>query len=175
MRQTLSPLALPATHVVAPSLASPIPVTPHPPRSLPYVDYSVLTQLFLTFSELLPHSTPVFHRSKPPVSPPEVKLPVSNLLPKLPASRPPPPVASRNLTDTNLVPSLFVRSEDTRNRPSCSFANSRSSVSFEKSPRTSRLISDFSPLPSELCKNPPKPTSCHCLKIPTWLPSMLSV
>jgi hypothetical protein len=52
--------------------------------------------------------------SRPPVSPLVARLPVSSSPPRPLASPPRPPVVSRSLTATSLVPSLSVRSVATR-------------------------------------------------------------
>uniref|UniRef100_A0A915DB02 Histone H3 n=1 Tax=Ditylenchus dipsaci TaxID=166011 RepID=A0A915DB02_9BILA len=57
-------------------------------------------------------------------------------------------------TDTVPVPWLSVRSEDTKNPPSCSSANFPSNVWSVRLPRTSRPTSDSSLQLSWLCKKP---------------------
>lgn len=112
------------------------PAAPHhflsPFNSLPHPTISALPLLPIPIT-----TTTKNHRhnhqqwlapSKPPASPPVARPRVSSLLPRLPASLRPRPVASRSLTATSPVPSLSVRSVATRSRPSCSSASSPSSV-----------------------------------------------
>ena len=109
--------------------------------------------------------------SKPHVSPLEVRLQESNWLPRLPESPLLPPVVSRSLTDTDLVPSLFVRSEDTKS-PLSSWSESFLSRDLsEKSPKISRLTWDSKDLPSWLFKRLLRLTLLVFSRIPTWPPS----
>ena len=111
------------------------------------------------------------HCSKPRVSPQEVKLQESNWRPRLPESPLQLLVVSKSLTDTDLVPSLFVRSEDTKSLLSSWSESFHSSYLSEKSPKTSRLTWDSRDLPSWLFRRPPRPTLLVFSRIPTWPPS----
>merc|ERR1712230_27500 len=66
--------------------------------------------------------------SKPHASPPVARLPVSNLLPRLPASLHHQPEVSRRPTDTSQELSLSVRSVVTRSPLSSSSESSPSNV-----------------------------------------------
>ena len=88
--------------------------------------------------------------SKLQENPLEAKPPENNLPPRLRASLRPQRVESRSPIATDLAPWRSERSESTRSLPSFSFASSLFRDSFVKLPRTSSLISDFSPLPSLL-------------------------
>ena len=92
-------------------------------------------------------------QSRPLVSPPEERLPGSSSPLRLPGSPPPPPEESRSPTDTGPELWLSVRSGDTRSPLSSSSGSCPSSVSSEKSPRISKLISDSSPLPLALFRS----------------------
>ena len=100
---------------------------------------------------------------------------VNSWQPRLLVRVPQPLVESRNpiVTGQELLP--FVKSEDTRNPPSFSFASCHSSVLFEKSPRTSRLISDSRALPSWLFKRLLRLTWLDFSKTPTCAPSTPNV
>ncbi|OLL25765.1 hypothetical protein NEOLI_000650, partial [Neolecta irregularis DAH-3] len=104
--------------------------------------------------------------NKPPENPLEAKLHENNSPPRPPGNRPLLPEVSRNPIDTALVPSLFERSDDTRNPQSFLSENSHSSVSFEKSPKTSRPTFDSSHQLLVRFKRLLKLTSSLCLKIP---------
>merc|ERR1712224_1034 len=78
-------------------------------------------------------------RSKQPESPPVARPQESSSLPRPPESLPQLSEESRSLTDTGLVPSLFVKSEDTRRALSFSSESSHSRDSSERLPRTSSL------------------------------------
>jgi hypothetical protein len=107
---------------------------------------------------------------KPLVSPPVARLLVSNLLPRLPASRHHRPEVSRSPTDTSQEPSLSEKSDVTRNPLSSSSESSPSNVWFVKSPRISNLISASNLLPSAPSKNPSRHTSSPSLRTPTFAP-----
>ncbi|OAV93918.1 hypothetical protein PTTG_04409 [Puccinia triticina 1-1 BBBD Race 1] len=164
-------------HIDLKTLPSSSPLPPRPiSASSQSSFYSVHPPNLILKNRLLPVLTNKWPElSKLPVNPPEVKLLVSNSLPRPPVNRRPLLAVSRSLTDTNPVPSLFVKSEDTRSRPSSSFVNSHSNVSFEKLLRISRLISDSSLPQLGRYRNPLRPTLYPCSKTPTWLPFMLSV
>ncbi|TKR57632.1 hypothetical protein L596_030309 [Steinernema carpocapsae] len=112
--------------------------------------------------------------SRPPASRPEERLPASSWPPRPLASRLPQPEASRSLIATVPEPLLSVRSVATRSRLSFSSASSPSSVLSVRSPKTSRLTSVFSRLPSALFRKPLRPTSSVSSKTPTCAPSMPS-
>merc|ERR1711976_1092520 len=114
-------------------------------------------------------------QSRPLVSPPEERLPGSSSPLRLPGSPPPPPEESRSPTDTGPELWLSVRSGDTRSPLSSSSGSCPSSVSSEKSPRISKLISDSSPLPLALYRRPARLTWLVCLRTPTCAPSTPSV
>merc|ERR1711983_54726 len=118
-----------------------------------------------TFQLKLKEKWPV--QSRPPVSPLEERLPGSSSPPRPPGSRLPPPEESRSPTDTGPVRWLSVRSGDTRSPLSSSSESCPSSVSSEKSPRISKLISDSSPLPLALFRRPARLTWLVCLRTPT--------
>jgi len=108
-------------------------------------------------------------------SPPVARLPVSNLLPRLPASLHHLPEVSRSPTDISLVPSLSVRSVVTRSPQSFSSESSPSNVSFVRSLRISSLISVSNHLLSAHSKNPSRPIWYLSLRTPTCVPSTPSV
>jgi len=113
--------------------------------------------------------------SKPPVSPPEERLPASNLPPRLPVNPPQPPEVSRSPTDTDPEPSLFARSVVTKRVPTSSSESFLSNVWSVRSPRISRVIFDSRDLLSSPFKKPPKPTWSDSSKIPTCVLSTPSV
>merc|ERR1711934_1332698 len=92
-------------------------------------------------------------QSRPPVSPPEERLQGSSSPLRPPGSPPPPPEESRSPTDTGPGLWLSVRSGDTRSPRSSSSGSFPSSVSSEKSLRSSKLISDSSLLPLALFRS----------------------
>jgi hypothetical protein len=114
-------------------------------------------------------------RSKPPVSPPEERLPESSSPPRLPVSLPPPPEELRSPTDTDPELSPFARSVVTKSRPTFLSASCLSSVLSVRSPKTSSLIFDSKDLPSWPSKKPPRPTSLVFSRIPTCVLSTPSV
>merc|ERR1711976_132486 len=79
-------------------------------------------------------------RSRPPVNPPEERLPGNSLPPKLPVRAPHPPEVSRSPIVTGPEQSPFVRSEGTRSPQSSSSGNSHSRDWSVKLLRTSRQI-----------------------------------
>merc|ERR1711884_892799 len=92
------------------------------------------------------------------VNPPEERLPGSSWPPRLPGNLPPAPEVSRSPTDTDLVPWLSEKSEDTRSLLSFSSENCPSSVLLGRSPRTSRLTSGSSLPLSVPCRRPARLT-----------------
>ncbi|CCE72215.1 Histone H3.3 type 2 [Caenorhabditis elegans] len=109
--------------------------------------------------------------SKPLVNPPEERLQESSWPPRPPANRLQPPEESRSHIVTVQELSLSVRFVVTRSRLSFSSASFLSNVSFVRLPRTSRLISASSRLPSELSRRHLKHTSSDSSRTPTCAPS----
>ena len=101
----------------------------------------------------------------------EVKLHENSWPRKLPERAPRPLVEWRNPIDTDQVPLLFVRSEDTRNLPSCSSESCRSSVWYVKSHKISRPTCVSRAQPSLPCKKPQKLTWLASSKTPISAPS----
>ena len=91
------------------------------------------------------------------------------------ANRHQPQAVSRNPTDTDQEPSLFVRSDVTRNPLSSSSASCHSSVLFVRLPRITKLIFVSRDQRSWHYKNLPRRTSSVSSRTPTWLPSTRSV
>ena len=79
-------------------------------------------------------------------------------------------MVSRSHTVTDQARSPFVKSVATKSPPSFSFANSHSSVSSVRSPRTSKLTFDSRDLPFLLCRKPRRPTSSASSRTPTCAP-----
>ena len=94
---------------------------------------------------------------------------------RLHVNLPPPLEVSRSLTDTDPVPSLFVRSADTKNPRSSSSESSRSSALSVRSPKNSREIFDSRDLLSWLFRKRLRLTLLDSLRTPTFAPSMPSV
>merc|ERR1712072_990390 len=113
--------------------------------------------------------------SKPHVSPPEERPQESSSLPRPPESLLQLSEESRSHTDTDLEPSLFVRSEDTRSLPSFSSESSHSRDLSERSPRTSSLTLDSRALLSLPSRKLPRPTLSVFSRTPTCAPSTPSV
>jgi hypothetical protein len=84
-------------------------------------------------------------------------------------------VESRNHIDTDLVPSLSVKSEDTKNPLNCSSENCPSNAWFVKLLKTSRLTCDSKAPLSLPFKKHLKLTSLDSSKTPTCVPSMQNV
>ncbi len=93
------------------------------------------------------------------------RLPVSNLLPRPPASQHHQPEVSRSPTDTSQEPSLSVRSVVTRSLLSSSSESSPSNVWFVRSPRTSSLIFASNLPPLVRFKSPLRHTSSGTLPL----------
>jgi hypothetical protein len=100
-------------HPGAPVFHSTLATIPRHQPSSPFTSlYLLLPSLFIHH---LPHQTPILTtHSKPPVNPPEERLPGSSWPPRLPASLHLPPVVSRSRTGTGPEPLLSVRSGGTR-------------------------------------------------------------
>merc|ERR1739842_17766 len=113
--------------------------------------------------------------SRQHASPPVARPHASRSPPRLLANLLLPQEESRNPIGTGPVPWLSVRSVGTRRAPSFSSASSPSSVLSVRSPRTSRLISVSSLLPSWPSKKLPRPTSLVSSRTPTSAPSTPSV
>merc|ERR1711900_79022 len=113
--------------------------------------------------------------SKPHASPPVARLPVSNLLPRLPASLHHQPEVSRSPTDTSQELSLSVRSVVTRSPLSSSSESSPSNVWFVRSHRTSSQTWDSNLPPLVLSRSPLRHTWFPFSKTPTSAPSAPSV
>ena len=109
--------------------------------------------------------------SKPPENLLEARLHENSWLPKPHERVHQPPAESRNLIVTDLVPLLFVKSEDTRNPRNCSSESCHSSDWSVKSPKISRLTCDSSLPLSPLCKKPQKLTWSASSKTPISAPS----
>merc|ERR1711934_520060 len=108
----------------------------------------------------------------PPASTPAPSTQESTSLTRLLPRRPPPPVASRNPTDSDQEPSLLEKSEDSRRAPSSSSESSHSRDSSVKSPLSTEASSVSSPLPSSPSRRHPRPTWLVSSKTPTSAPSM---
>merc|ERR1712110_245783 len=83
--------------------------------------------------------------NKPPASTPEPSTQESTSLTRLLPRRPPPPVVSRNPTDSDQEPSPSGKSEDSRRAPSSSSGNFLSRDSSVKSPLSTEANSASSP------------------------------
>ena len=84
-------------------------------------------------------------------------------------------VNSCSLIVIDLVPSLFVKLESTRNQPNCWSANFHFNVWFVKLPKISKPICVFNHRQFWPCKSPPRLIWLVCSKIPTFVPSTPNV
>merc|ERR1712038_1319376 len=109
--------------------------------------------------------------SKPPVSTPEPSTQESTSLTRLLPRRLPPPVESRNHTDSDQEPSPSGRSEDSRRAPSSSSGNFPSRDSSVKLPLSTEANSASSPPLSSPSRRHLRPTWLVSSKTPTSVPS----
>merc|ERR1712032_1178746 len=110
-------------------------------------------------------------QNKPPASTPEPSTQESTSLTRLLPRRPPPPVESRNPTDSDQEPSPSGKSEDSRRAPSSSSGNSPSRDSSVRSPLSTEASSASSPAPFLPSRRPLKLTWSASSRTPTSAPS----